>query len=174
MTRLASFSVDLMMVIDHSGSITWASDRRLVGTSIFEHAHPEDDIRGLLSGETTRHRWRAADGDYRVMETVGRDLHAEPTVQGVLLQARDVTAQAQLEAMMSESTDAAYELAGIREQLIQQLKDLDQSKQQHTQALVHDLKPPLTVILMTTKFIMEDLQEPKELENHSRTIHRAA
>lgn len=174
MTRLASFSVDLMMVIDHSGSITWASDRALVGSSLFDHAHPEDDLTPLLTGRTTRHRWRAKDGDYRVMETVGRDLHAEPTVQGVLLQARDVTEAVQLEAMMSESTDAAYELAAIREQLVRELQELDRSKQQLSQALVHDLKSPLTVILMTAKFIMEDLQNPEELENHSSTIHRAA
>ncbi|MFT3696735.1 MAG: PAS domain-containing sensor histidine kinase [Kofleriaceae bacterium] len=163
-----------MMVIDHSGSITWASDRSLVGTSIFDHAHPDDDIRPLLSGRKTRHRWRGPDGDYRVMETVGRDLHAEPTVLGVLLQARDITEAAQLEAMMTESTDAAYELAAMRDQLVQQLQELDRSKQQLSQALVHDLKSPLTVILMTAKFIIEDLQNPEELEAHSSTIHRAA
>ena len=175
---LARHSIDPMMVIDRAGVIIWASASCVelcdVGANVMELAHPEDDLRALLAGEAMRHRWRDREGNYRMFDTVGRDLTADPTVVGVLLQSRDVTAAAQLEAMMSESNDAAYELAAMREDLIEKLRQLDQSKQQLSSALVHDLKTPLTVIMLTAKYIVEDLDKPEDLTDHSVTIGRAA
>jgi len=175
---IAKHAVDLMLVIDRAGVVTWASascnELLDVGTNIAELAHPEDDLRGLLAAESLRHRWRDREGNYRMFETVGRDLRADPTVRGVLLQARDVTAAAQLEAMMSESTDAAYELVTMREELIETLRQLDRSKAQLSAALVHDLKTPLTVIMLTAKYVVEDIDKPDELTDHSVTIGRAA
>jgi signal transduction histidine kinase len=175
---LAKHSIDPMMVIDREGVIIWASTSCVelcdVGANVLALAHPDDDVRALLSGEALRHRWRDRDGNYRMFDTVGRDLTADPSVGGVLLQSRDVTAAAQLEAMMSESNDAAYELAAIRAELIEKLRQLDQSKQQLSAALVHDLKTPLTVIMLTAKYILEDLDKPEDLTDHSMTIGRAA
>jgi signal transduction histidine kinase len=175
---IAKHSVDLMMVIDRAGVVTWASascDGLFeVGANVLELAHPDDDLHGLLGGESLRHRWRDREGSYRMFETVGRDLRADPSVRGVLLQSRDVTAAAQLEAMMTESTDAAYELVTMREELIETLRQLDRSKAQLSAALVHDLKTPLTVIMLTAKYVLEDVDKPDDLADHSVTIGRAA
>ena len=174
MIDLAKHAIDLMLVIDRAGAITWASascaELLEVGANVLELAHPEDDLRGLLEARPARHRWRDHEGNYRMFDTVARDLGAD----GVLLQSRDVTAAVQLEAMMAESNDAAYELAAMRQELIDRLRELDHSKAQLSSALVHDLKTPLTVIMLTAKYVLEDLDKPEDLTAHGKTIGRAA
>ncbi|HET9989504.1 MAG TPA: ATP-binding protein, partial [Kofleriaceae bacterium] len=120
------------------------------------------------------HRVRHHDGSWRMFETVARNLEREANVRGVLLQSRDITVATQLEAMMAESTDAAYDLASVREQLIEQLHALDQSKARLSAALVHDLKTPLTVILLSSKYIVEDLADPAQVTEHATAIERSA
>jgi signal transduction histidine kinase len=41
-------------------------------------------------------------------------------------------------------------------------------------ALVHDLKTPLTVILLSSKYIVEDLAEPQLVTEHATAIERSA
>jgi signal transduction histidine kinase len=146
--------------------------------------HP-DDISELQAragellatdGHTVRitHRVLHHDGAYRMFETVARNLTRDPAVRGVLLQSRDMTSASQLEAMMAESADAAYDLAAVRAQLIEQLHALDQSKAQLSAALVHDLKTPLTVILLSSKYVVEDMADPQLLTEHATAIERSA
>ena len=188
---LARYSTDLMMVVDRDGRVKWASESSMellgadpTGRFVGELVHPEDESELLArAGEllatdhhTVRisHRVRHHDGSWRMFETVARNLEREASVRGVLLQSRDITVATQLEAMMAESTEAAYDLASVREQLIEQLHALDQSKARLSAALVHDLKTPLTVILLSSKYIVEDLADPVLLTEHARTIERSA
>ena len=188
---LARYSPDLMVVVDREGRVTWASESSTemlgadpVGALVTDFVHPEDESELLArTGEllatdrhTVRisHRVRHHDGSWRMFETTARNLTREPNVRGVLVQARDVTAATQLAAMMAESTDAAYDLAGVREQLIAELHALDQCKARLSAALVHDLKTPLTVILLSSKYIVEDLADPELLTEHATAIERSA
>ncbi|MEO8549363.1 MAG: ATP-binding protein [Kofleriaceae bacterium] len=188
---LARYSVDLMTVLDREGRVTWASASSVellgfdaTGTWVGTLVHPDDLVElqvraGELlatNGHTVRitHRILHQDGAYRMFETVARNLTRDPAVRGVLLQSRDVTSASQLEAMMAESADAAYDLADVREQLIAQLHALDQSKAQLSAALVHDLKTPLTVILLSSKYIVEDMADPQLLAEHATAIERSA
>ncbi|MEO6776648.1 MAG: PAS domain-containing sensor histidine kinase [Kofleriaceae bacterium] len=188
---LARYSPDLMIVIDREGRVTWASEssHELLGADptgalVCDFVHPEDESELLArAGEllatdrhTVRisHRVRHHDGSWRMFETSARNLMREPGVRGVLLQARDITAATQLGAMMAESTEAAYDLASVREQLIEQLHALDQCKARLSAALVHDLKTPLTVILLSSKYIVEDLAEPALVTEHATAIERSA
>lgn len=188
---LARHSVDLMAIIDREGRITWASasssellGRDITGAWVGELVHT-DDVAELLArtGEllatdnhTVRitHRLLHQDGSYRMFETVARNLSRDPAVKGALVQARDVTSAMQLSAIMAESTDAAYDLAAVREQLIEQLHALDQSKAQLSAALVHDLKTPLTAILLTSGYIVEDKDDAEVLAEHAGSIKRSA
>lgn len=188
---LARYSPDLMLVIDREGRVTWASESSTemlgadpTGALVSDFVHPEDESELLArTGELLAtdhhvvrmsHRVRHQDGSWRMFETVARNLVREPTVRGVLVQARDVTIAHQLSAMLTESTDAAYDLAAVREQLIAQLHALDQSKARLSAALVHDLKTPLTVILLSSKYVVEDVAEPELVTEHATSIERSA
>jgi PAS domain S-box-containing protein len=188
---LARYSPDLMIVVDREGRVTWASEasRELLGADpagalVADFVHPED-LSELLAraGELLAtdhhvvrisHRVRHSDGSWRMFETAARNLLREPSVRGVLLQSRDVTAASQLEAMMAESTEAAYDLASVRDELIEQLHTLDRCKARLSAALVHDLKTPLTVILLSSKYVVEDLAEPELVIEHATAIERSA
>jgi len=188
---LARFAPDLMLVIDREGRVTWASESSAemlgadpTGSLVTDFVHPEDESELMArTGELLAtdhhvvrisHRVRHHDGSWRMFETTARNLTREPSVRGVLVQARDVTAAHQLSAMMAESTDAAYDLAEVREQLIAQLHALDQSKARLSAALVHDLKTPLTVILLSSKYVVEDVAEPELVTEHAISIERSA
>jgi signal transduction histidine kinase len=62
----------------------------------------------------------------------------------------------------------------VREELIEQLHALDQSKARLSAALVHDLKTPLTVILLSSKYVVEDMADPQLLTEHATAIERSA
>ncbi len=188
--NLARYSIDLMTIVDVNGVVRWSSPScsellgggSLEGASIGALAHPDDAsdladaVTCVLRGEEARltHRVRHADGSWRMFETVAKNLVGEPEVAGVLLQSRDVTRAAQMEAMLGESREAAYDLAGVRETLIERLRELDQSKARLSAALVHDLKTPLTVIMLSSKYVVEDLDKPEALLEHASFIERAA
>jgi len=188
--NLARYSIDLMTIVDATGMVRWISPScsellglpSLEGTSIAARVHLDDAaeladaVACVLRGEDARltHRVLHADGSWRMFETVAKNLVGDPEVAGVLLQSRDVTRAAQLEAMLAESREAAYDLAGVRETLIERLRELDQSKAQLSAALVHDLKTPLTVIMLSSKYVAEDLDKPEALLEHASFIERAA
>ncbi len=188
--NLARYSIDLMTIVEPTGLISWISPscaellgrETAAGMSVAAFAHPEDlaelaeATASILRGEDARvtHRVLHADGSWRMFETVAKNLVGDPEVAGVLLQSRDVTSATQLEAMLEESKEAAYDLAGMREDLIQRLYELDQSKARLSAALVHDLKTPLTVIMLSSKYVAEDLDKPELLLEHASFIERAA
>ncbi|CAN5420438.1 hypothetical protein BH11MYX1_BH11MYX1_00130 [soil metagenome] len=190
--NLARYSIDVMTVVEPDGTISWISPscveligrptETAIGTNIAVLTHPDDAtelaeaVASVLRGEEARltHRVHHGDGTWRMFETVAKNLVGDPAVAGVLLQSRDVTSAAQMEAMLAESRDAAYDLAGMRADLIQRLQELDQSKAQLSAALVHDLKTPLTVIMLSSQYVAEDLDKPEALLEHASLIGRAA
>ncbi|MBG0566131.1 sensor domain-containing diguanylate cyclase [Actinoplanes aureus] len=108
---LVQHTSDLTLVIDGTSAISYASpaaDRvlgipagELLGTSLADRTHPDDSAAVELLAEqlranpglgvTTQLRWRHADGSYRWMDIVVTDLRHNPSVGGLVLNARDVT-----------------------------------------------------------------------------------
>jgi PAS domain S-box-containing protein len=122
-------STDMILVLDAVGRITywsqgavealgWAQGEAL-GRPLLDRAEPEDRERAqqvlqrLLArpGEPARLTLRHAhrEGGWRELEVVARNLLADPAVQGLVLNARDATAQRQLEQQFWQ----AQKLEGI-------------------------------------------------------------
>jgi diguanylate cyclase (GGDEF)-like protein/PAS domain S-box-containing protein len=112
---------DLITVIDANGWIRYQSPsvervlghrpQELVGTSLGNLIHTGDatHVHAVLqqvaqtAGETGRveYRIRSADGSWRTVETTVANLIRDPTVQGLVLNSRDVTDRKMLEDQLS-------------------------------------------------------------------------
>lgn len=116
-TSLVANSSDLVIVIDEEARVTFVtpSIERLLGMPVealpgkllIEIAHPADvyDVRHFcrdLAEDPTLNgpvewRLRSNDGDWTYVEVIGTNLLHDPTVRGLVLNARDITERKRLE-----------------------------------------------------------------------------
>jgi PAS domain S-box-containing protein len=135
---LVEHAQDWIVVLDAEGVIRYASPsiERVLGYSPAERVgrpglelvHPEDRPRVEAAledlsrrpgeGAHVEMRCRHADGSWRVLDTVGRNLLDEPSVRGLLVSARDITelvhSRARREAMLRVARQFAVETAPER------------------------------------------------------------
>jgi diguanylate cyclase (GGDEF)-like protein/PAS domain S-box-containing protein len=107
---------DVITVVDRDLSIRWQSPSvaqllghdpdRLLGRRLTNLVHPEDlpEMERLLTATPTRRgaitlsaRFRHADGDWRHLEAIAGNRLDDPSVTGIVLSMRDVTARQALE-----------------------------------------------------------------------------
>ena len=123
-------SLDLIMIVNNDGTIRYASPsherilgyRRdeLIGGSIRQFVHPEDLARVQAAMESggdigaLEARVRHKDGSWRVLESYQRNLSHVPGVNGLVVNARDVTERKRLEEQLhhSQRLEAVGRLAG--------------------------------------------------------------
>jgi len=116
---LLEHASDLVAIVDANGSISYISPSvsqlggyavdELLGKNYLDLAHPEDApaaaagyaeiMRNPSILHRTEFRFRKKDGSWIVLESVARNALADPTINGVVINARNVTErkQAQLE-----------------------------------------------------------------------------
>ena len=128
-------SSDIITILDENGRIVYESPSvervlgyepdELVGQMVLDFIHP-DDIPSVISQLETlsanpgdqialEGRFRCADGSWSFLEGVGINLLADPAVNGIVLNSRDMTARKQAEYRLSKinecflgfTTDAA-------------------------------------------------------------------
>jgi two-component system, cell cycle sensor histidine kinase and response regulator CckA len=172
-------ATDLIYVVDADGVISYVSpsiERVLgyraaerIGASIFDLIH-EDDVEGakaaLWAGISEQDgrgagqiRVRHADGGWRVLEAVGRNLLESPAVRGIVIHARDVTERQELEDQLrhAQKMEAVGRLAG---------------------GVAHDFNNLLTVIRGNAQLALADLPDPHpariELEEIGHAAERAS
>jgi len=112
---------DIITVVDLEGTIAYESPsvqrilgydyESLVGTPILDMMHPDDKqasitffLEAAKTGEVTAPvRWRVqhADGSWRYVETIYKNLADDPNVGGMLLTTRDVTDRKELEDQLA-------------------------------------------------------------------------
>jgi diguanylate cyclase (GGDEF)-like protein/PAS domain S-box-containing protein len=117
---LVRHSSDVVAVVDAVGTIRWLADSvrpmlghdptALLGTSLQALVHPDDaaSVVRLLehAAETDGRarmlsvRGRAADGDYRPIEMIADNHLADPLIDGILLNVRDVSERIALEEQL--------------------------------------------------------------------------
>ncbi len=131
---------DLIMILDGAGNLVYESPSgkrilgfepdELIGRSVFEFIHPDDthyiaEIFNLLievSGQPilAEARFRTRDGNWRILEMIGRNLLDDPAVVGIVINSRDVTErklrERELEAIATVS--AAMRTALTRAEMI--------------------------------------------------------
>lgn len=117
---------DIITVLDADGTIRYESPsierllgyrpEDLVGQNAFDYVHPNDleRVRSIF-GEITKRsgasrlvevRFRHADGSWCYMEWIGNNLLEDPTVKGIVANARDVTERKEAEEKLHEVREA--------------------------------------------------------------------
>jgi PAS domain S-box-containing protein len=101
-----------------------------------------------LPGESARAEWRMrrGDGKYTDVEAVSTDLLDNPTVNGIVVTARDITERKALEV-------------GLKRQ-VQELEELDRIRSEFVATVSHELRTPLTSIIGEVEMLSDgDLGE---------------
>lgn len=151
---------------------------RLVGTDQSDLLHPDDrdrfvaGLRGLAeSGGRTGSflaRLRRHDGEYRSLEVVATNLLDNPSVAGVVVNARDVTDRLQAEGALRESEErfrSAFEFAPIGMALAEQSGRIVRCNE----ALAHMLGRSAADI---TGLTIRDITHPDDWADNDDRIHR--
>jgi PAS domain S-box-containing protein len=119
---LTEHASDIITVVDRTGTIRYQSPalervlgyrpEELVGRNIFELIHSEDTarVRELVEREPggssalppIEYRFQHKDGSWRVLESIGKNLLADPDVAGLVVNSRDVTQRKRAEEQIHE------------------------------------------------------------------------
>ncbi len=171
---LVQHASDTVTVIDSGGVIRYqsASAERLFGYPAGTHIgeplasilHPQDAPTAAAMLDQVRvpgtharaMRWRIAhrDGSWVPIETVATSMLADPAVEGIVLNSRDVSERVALEAQLlhAQKMDAVGRLAG---------------------GIAHDFNNLLTAIRMTATLVIEELPEGSPLAGELQEIERS-
>jgi PAS domain S-box-containing protein len=134
---------DAVTVLNPDGSMRYTSPSfermtgykpdELIGLNAFEFIHSED-IPNVLDvfteGQkephktaTAEYRFHHADGSWHYVEAVGRNLLADPAVQGIVVNYRDVTLKREIENALRESEEKFRTIAGTARDAIIMIND---------------------------------------------------
>jgi diguanylate cyclase (GGDEF)-like protein/PAS domain S-box-containing protein len=134
-------SNDIMAIVDPDGRLVYASPvterilgleiEPLIGTDVFDLIHPDDREAAQRGLQVTREskegadrvevRLRRADGTWRTVEAMATSLLDDPSVEGIVISARDLTDRRRAEAELREAQErfrSAFEYAPIGMALI--------------------------------------------------------
>ncbi|MBL6927966.1 MAG: PAS domain S-box protein [Rhodospirillales bacterium] len=163
-------ALDIITVLDKTGSITFQSPAigeslglrpdDMVGTNFFDHVHREDTIRVKeaffhlmeVEGATASFqlRCRHADGSWRTMEIICRNLLHDPAVCGVVINSRDVSARHEAEGKASRLQNELAHVARLS------------TMGEMATGFAHELNQPLTAIHSYVKGSLRRLQAGAE------------
>jgi PAS domain S-box-containing protein len=179
-------ALDAMVVIGRDGIIDYGSPaiepvrgykpEEIVGTNGFSEVHPEDMPKAIKvynelmrnpgASVRTEVRVRHKDDSWRIVEAIARNLLDDPIVAGIIVNYRDVTehrkAAEELEELYRQERD-------LRQQLEMEMK----RRVEFTRALAHELKTPLTPMLISSQVLASELKE-EPLLSLARNLSRGA
>jgi len=168
-------ATDLITILADGGTIEYASPayeratgssaESLLGTSMLDRVHADDAdaLRRAIAdcgktgivGRPVKLRLRGEDGDWRTFLGTVRDLRDDPAIDGVVLNAHDVTEREVLEAQLrhAQKMEAVGQLAG---------------------GVAHDFNNLLTVITSYSGMLLAELHDQEELRSDVAEIELAA
>ncbi len=169
---LIEHSSDGIMMISEKGEILYISpstyrimaylEDELKGKNAFSFVHPDDleYVKGVLKelqpGEsvTVRFRIRHKDGLWRLLESTCNNLLAEPSIQAIVINYRDITERKNLEEQLlqAQKMEATGRLAG---------------------GIAHDFNNLLTAIVGYSQLALSSLNEGDPLYERIREIKKA-
>jgi PAS domain S-box-containing protein len=151
-----------------AGRILGYQPEEMVGRPVTELVHPDDvpTIRALVekmaaSGAkncSVEYRMRHKDGHYRTLEAHCSDLIADPVVEGIVVNSRDITDRKQHEQKVQQLNEELEGRVRLRTaELEQKNEELHSAKDATEQAMrqqeiflsnvAHDLRTPLTIVI---------------------------
>ncbi|WP_246983694.1 histidine kinase N-terminal 7TM domain-containing protein [Halorientalis marina] len=168
--RLVEKASDVVFVLDADGTITFASPaienvlgaspEFVIGEDALDFIHPEDRERivdifecGLAEPDETHRfefRVQAWDGEWHHLEGIGRNLLDDPVVEGIVVNARDITERKEHERQLERQNERLERFASV---------------------VSHDLRNPLEVARGHLELAREDGREEslaKVAEAHDR------
>ena len=170
---LVQHSSDLTIIRDLDGTIRYlspaaervfgASLAELIGRNRAELVHPDDFQAIAASVERIQsepgvhapieYRVRRSDGTWRYLEGTATNLTAEPSIAGIVVNARDITERKLAEA----ERDALL----LREQEARRTAELAVSaRDEFLTIAAHELKTPLTVVKGNAELLARQLDRP--------------
>lgn len=179
-------ALDTIVVIGRDGIIKYVSrpiepvrgykPEEVIGTNGFAGVHPEDVSKALNiynelmqnpgATKKTEVRVKHKDGSWRVIEVIGRNLLDDPTVGGIVANYRDITERKQAEEKLQELYQQERDL---RQQLEEEIK----RRIEFARALAHELKTPLTPLLISSQVLASEIKD-EPLLSLARNISRGA
>jgi PAS domain S-box-containing protein len=171
---LVENSSDALLLVDAEGRITYisgSSPRHLgwqpsdmVGRSIFDFLHPDDrELAAATQAEALQRpgenlaaevRIKHANGSWRTMEGVAVNRLNDPSVGGIILNARDITERRRLEEQLrqAQKMEAVGQLAG---------------------GVAHDFNNLLTAILGYCNLLLDDIPRDNPMRQDLEEIRSA-
>lgn len=170
---LVQHSSDVTIIRDHDGTIRYlspaaervfgASLAELLGRNRAELVHPDDFLAIAASVERIQsepgvhapieYRVRRSDGTWRFLEGTATNLLDEPSIGGIVVNARDITERKEAEAERDtlllreqEARRAAESAVGARDEFLT--------------IAAHELKTPLTVVKGNAEILARQLDRP--------------
>lgn len=179
---LVQNSNDIIMILDHNGTPSYVSDQctrilgyrpaELIGVADASYVHPEDqpgitEMMGkslLEPGKVLKaeYRFRHQNGEWVHCEAMGCNLLNDPSVQGIVLNVRDIT----------ERTKAEQERLKLQEQLQQAMKM--EAVGRLAGGVAHDFNNLLTGISGNVQLALMDLKPNDPLAETLAEISKAA
>jgi PAS domain S-box-containing protein len=171
---LVENSSDSVVVVDGEGRISYVSGsshrhlgwqpHEMMGQSIFDFLHPDDrELAAATQSEALQRpgetvsaevRFRHADGSWRIMEGFAVNRLNDPSVGGIILNARDITERRRLEEQLrqAQKMEAVGQLAG---------------------GIAHDFNNLLTAILGYTNLLIDEMPKDDPLRQDLEEIKSA-
>jgi PAS domain S-box-containing protein len=167
-------SVDLIAILDREARLLYTSPgyttqlgyatNELLGKSSVDYIHPDDleavrealtHLKGVRGPVEINLRFRNKAGEWKLMASSITNLLSDPSVHGLVVNSRDITAKRDLENRVSRSQqlDLVGQLAG---------------------GMAHEFNNLLTVIRVHSEFLLEDLRPENTLRADADAIHKAA
>ncbi len=169
---------DIILLLDRNGTRLYASPsverimgyrpETLIGGSVLENVHPKDRKEMRRSFEAVvrkpgatapfTYRFKRPDGSWRYLEAMVNNLLEDPDLSGIIVNARDVTAKKQFEAL--ERSKAAAEAAS-------------KAKSEFLANMSHEIRTPMNAILGLIHLIRKTRLTPKQ-EDYLDSMGRSA